>query len=86
MPLDLVAYLQFADALPPLGEVNMEEAMTRRALPGEGMLELDRFATTLRSRGWDGVVSMQVLSDDLRVLPLAEYTRQVHDAAVPYWS
>jgi sugar phosphate isomerase/epimerase len=86
VPLDRVAYVQFADALQPLGAVNMEEAMTRRALPGEGMLELDRFATTLRSRGWDGVVSMQVLSDDLRRLPLAEYTRQVHDAAVPYWS
>ncbi len=84
--LDLVAYLQFADARPPRGDVNMEEAMTRRALPGDGILELDRFATILRSRGWDGVVSMQVLSDELRALPLAAYTRKVHDAGARYWS
>jgi hypothetical protein len=29
---------------------------------------------------------MQVLSDELRALPLAEYTRKVHDAAARYWS
>ena len=60
--------------------------MTRRALPGEGVLELHRFANTLRDRGYDGVVSMQVLSDELRALPIAEYTRRVYDAGARYWS
>ena len=60
--------------------------MTRRALPGDGILELDRFATALRSRGWDGVVSMQVLSDELRALPLADYTRKVYAAGSRYLS
>ena len=59
--------------------------MTRRALPGAGILELDRFARTMRDRGWEGVVSMQVLSDELRALPVDEYARRVHDAALPYW-
>jgi sugar phosphate isomerase/epimerase len=86
VPLELVAYVQFADALAPLGEVNLEEAMTRRALPGEGVLELRRFANTLRDRGYDGVVSMQVLSDMLRDLQIAEYTRRVYDAGARYWS
>ena len=85
VPLERVAYLQFADALAPVGGVNMDEAMMRRALPGEGILELDRFATTLRDRGWDGVVSMQVLSDELRTLPVEEYARRVHDSATRYW-
>ena len=85
VPLESIAYLQFADALAPLGEATFEEAMTRRALPGDGILELERFATTMRSRGWDGVVSLQVLSDELRSLPVAEYVRRVHAAAEPYW-
>jgi sugar phosphate isomerase/epimerase len=85
VPLEQVAYLQFADALAPLGPLDPEEAMTRRALPGEGVLELERFATTLRTRGWDGVVSMQVLSDELRALPVDEYARAVYDAGARYW-
>lgn len=85
VPLDTIAYVQFADALAPLGVPNMEEAMTRRALPGDGVLELDRFAFTLRDRGWDGVVSLQVLSDRLRELPVDDYARRVYDSATPYW-
>jgi sugar phosphate isomerase/epimerase len=85
VPLDGIAYVQFADARPPLREPNFDEAMTRRALPGDGMLELDRFAATLRDRGWGGVVSMQVLSDELRTLPVEEYARRVHDSATRYW-
>jgi sugar phosphate isomerase/epimerase len=86
VPLDSIAYLQFADALAPVAEVNFEEAMTRRALPGDGILELDRFASTMLRRGWVGVVSMQVLSDELRALPVGEYCRRVHDAATRYWN
>ncbi len=86
VPLEAIAYLQFADALSPLGPLDLEEAMTRRALPGQGVLPLERFAETFRRRGWDGIVSLQVLSDELRRLPVAEYVRLVHDAAVPYWS
>jgi sugar phosphate isomerase/epimerase len=84
-PLETIAYVQFADALAPLGVPNFEEAMTRRALPGAGVLDLGRFAATLRDRGWDGVVSMQVLSDQLRELPIDEFARRVHDSATRYW-
>lgn len=85
VPLETIAYLQFTDALAPVAEVDMQEAMTRRALPGEGVLELDRFVTTMRERGWDGVVSMQVLSDELRQLPVEDYARRVHEAGARYW-
>jgi sugar phosphate isomerase/epimerase len=84
MPLDAIAYVQFTDALEPLGPVDLHEALYRRALPGEGVLELDRFVSTLRDRGWDGIVSMQVLSDELRQLPFDEYARRVHAAGARY--
>jgi sugar phosphate isomerase/epimerase len=85
VPLETIAYIQFTDALAPLADPNLEEAMTRRALPGEGVLELERFVSTLRDREWDGVVSMQVLSDALRALRIDEYARRVYDSAARYW-
>lgn len=85
IPLESIAYVQFTDALEPIGDVNMDEAMHRRALPGDGVLEVDRFVATIRDRGWNGVVSMQVLSDELRALPVDEYARRVHDAGARYW-
>ena len=85
VPLDAIAYVQFTDALEPIGDVDTYEAMHRRALPGDGVLELDRFVATMRDRGWDGLVSMQVLSDELRALPVDEYARRVHDAGARYW-
>jgi sugar phosphate isomerase/epimerase len=59
--------------------------MHRRALPGVGTLALDRFATMLLQRGWDGLVSVEVLSAQLRALPADEALRRLHAATAPYW-
>jgi sugar phosphate isomerase/epimerase len=63
IPLDDIAYLQFTDALEPESRERMiREALHRRTLPGEGILELRRFAATFLDRGWDGTVSVEVLN------------------------
>ena len=86
MPLDDIAYLQFTDALEPeYRERMIRESLHRRALPGEGVLQLDRFATTLLDRGWDGLVSVEVLSAELRTLPVDALVRRLHDTTAPYW-
>ena len=85
VPLERIAYLQFADALYPATTDRMNEALNRRAMPGDGVLELERFTSTLRQRGYDGVVSVQVLSAELRRLPLAAFARLAYDAAARYW-
>jgi sugar phosphate isomerase/epimerase len=54
-------------------------------LPGEGTLDLDRFASTLLDRGWDGTVSVEVLSADLRTLPADTLMRRLYHSAVPFW-
>jgi sugar phosphate isomerase/epimerase len=64
----------------------MTETMDRRLLPGDGTFDLDRFATTLRANGFAGYVSVEVLSTDLRTLPLAEFLRRAVDATDPYWT
>jgi sugar phosphate isomerase/epimerase len=86
VPLEDIAYLQFTDALEPESRERLvRETLHRRALPGEGVLELDRFATTLLDRGWDGLVSVEVLSAELRELPVDVLARRLHDTTAPYW-
>jgi sugar phosphate isomerase/epimerase len=85
VPLDQIAYVQFSDALAPAGDSLARETMHRHALPGDGTLALDRFATTLLRRGWDGLVSVEVLSAQLRALPVDEALRRLHATTAPYW-
>lgn len=82
---DEIAYVQFTDALAPESDRLVRETLHRRALPGEGVLELDRFAATLLERGWDGIVSVEVLSAELRTLPVDVLVARLHDTTAPYW-
>lgn len=84
IPLDEIAYLQFDDAPPPIGS-GMAETLHRRVMPGDGELDLDRFASTLLERGFDGLVSVEVLSAELRQLPVPEFARRAYDSTVRYW-
>jgi sugar phosphate isomerase/epimerase len=85
VPLEEIAYVQFTDAAQPESDDMARETMHRRALPGEGILELDRFATTLLDRGWNGTVSVEVLSAELRTLSADEIVKRFRDATAPYW-
>lgn len=85
VPLDRVAYLQFDDALEPTSDNPIAETMHRRAFPGDGVLELDRFTSTLRTRGFDGLVSVEVLSADLRQLPVPDFAKQAYQKTAAFW-
>jgi sugar phosphate isomerase/epimerase len=85
VPLDDIAYLQFTDALAPESDNLVRETLHSRALPGEGVLELDRFAATMLESGWDGTVSVGVLSAELRTLPVDVLVRRLYDTAAPFW-
>jgi sugar phosphate isomerase/epimerase len=86
VPLERIAYVHFDDALPPLSDDLLGETGHRRAVPGDGIIELDRFASTLLERGWHGLVSAEVLSRELRALPMLEIARRIHEASARYWS
>jgi sugar phosphate isomerase/epimerase len=85
VPLEAVAFVQFDDALAALSEDIMSETTNRRTWPGLGEFELERFASTLIGRGWSGIVSVEVLSTELRELDLATYTREAYQTTRPFW-
>lgn len=85
VPLERIAYIQFDDALAPESDRMMRETLHRRAMPGDGILELDRFSSTLLGRGWEGVVSVEVLSSELRALPVDEFARRAYETTARFW-
>ena len=85
-PLDTLGYVQFDDALPPLGDDVMYDTTERRTFPGQGEFELERFVHVLTSRGWSGLVSIEVLSTELRKLDVREFASQAYATTAPYWA
>ncbi|MYS81493.1 sugar phosphate isomerase/epimerase family protein [Embleya scabrispora] len=73
LPLDRVGFVQFADAPAPMSDDAHHESMHRRVLPGRGVLDLDRFCATLVAKGYDGVVSVELLSESWRTADLHEF-------------
>jgi sugar phosphate isomerase/epimerase len=84
-PLDLVAYVQFDDALPMASDDLMAETIGRRAFPGEGEFNLDRYCTIMRNKGFDGVVSVEILNDRLREGDLEDFARRAYTSTARYW-
>jgi sugar phosphate isomerase/epimerase len=85
IPLDRVAYIQFDDAPPPVSDNGMKETMHRRVMPGDGTFDLGRFAAAFLDRGWSGLVSVEVLSAELRQIPVPEFARLAYQASGRYW-
>jgi sugar phosphate isomerase/epimerase len=85
LPCDAIAYLQFTDVAEPTSDDLFDETMNRRPLPGDGIADLQHFADVLRGNGFDGTVSVEVLSRELRARPVSDAVAAVFDAAAPYW-
>jgi sugar phosphate isomerase/epimerase len=84
-PVDRIGIVQFTDGLPGRSADYLAETVNRRTWPGDGEFPLERFAATLRHRGWDGVVSVEVLSERLRDLPVEDFARLAHRSTAAYW-
>jgi sugar phosphate isomerase/epimerase len=85
VPLDDIAYLQFTDARVPESDRLIRETLHFRTPPGEGALELHRFAGTFLDRGFDGMVSVEVLNAGMREQPVNTVVEKLYDASAPYW-
>ena len=85
LPLSEVAYVQFSDAV-EVDRTNLAAAAeTSRRFPGDGGLDLRRFAETFRRRGFDGTVSIEVLSAETRAVGAREFERRCVESTRGYW-
>jgi sugar phosphate isomerase/epimerase len=85
VPLESIAYLQFSDALPVESDDVLAETLARRVFPGDGEFDLDGWCTRVRAKGFDGVVSVEVLNEGLRDLDPAVFAQRAFAATSRYW-
>ncbi|MFG1687792.1 sugar phosphate isomerase/epimerase family protein [Nonomuraea sp. NPDC049269] len=82
---DQVAYVQIDDAPEAVGSDPVFESRHRRVLPGQGAFDLRTFVAVLERIGFDGPVSVEVLSDRFRDLEPVEQGRAAAVAARDIW-
>jgi sugar phosphate isomerase/epimerase len=86
LPAARLGYVQFDDH-PQLASPDLrEETLHRRVFPGEGTFDLERFSRTLRARGFDGLVSVEILSSAWRGGDVEAFARRAYQTSAPYWT
>jgi sugar phosphate isomerase/epimerase len=88
-PVELIAYVQFDDAQPMISDDLVAETVDRRAFPGEGEFDLTGYCSRIRAKGWDGVVSVEILDAAWRngsAGTLEDYARRAFESSARYWT
>lgn len=75
-----LALVHVSDAPEPAGDDLQSESRYRRLPPGTGTFPTADFVAALRTLGYEGVLSAEVLSAELRALPPQAGARTVGDA------
>ena len=75
VPLEEIAYLQFDDAFPWSRRRARRDARPPACSPAKASSTSTAGASEVRAKGFDGVVSVEVLNDELRDLDPAEFAR-----------
>ncbi|NQZ96794.1 MAG: sugar phosphate isomerase/epimerase [Myxococcales bacterium] len=85
LPLSEIAYVQFDDHPALESDDLVAETLGRRVMPGEGQFELERFCSLMRDKGFDGVVSCEILSEETRRMDLGEFAQRVYESSRSFW-
>ncbi|HTJ65686.1 MAG TPA: sugar phosphate isomerase/epimerase [Alphaproteobacteria bacterium] len=85
LPLDHIAYVQFDDALPMASDDILHETVNRRTFPGDGEFDLSGFCSRLTGKGFDGVVSIEILNDGWRGGAPGEFAARAYRSSARYW-
>jgi sugar phosphate isomerase/epimerase len=88
-PAELIAYVQFDDALPMISDDLVTETIHRRAFPGEGEFDLVGYCSRITAKGWDGVVSVEILDATWRdgtAGSLEQFAQRAYDSSARFWN
>lgn len=85
VPLDAIAYIEMDDAFPAQSDDVSAETLHRRTFCGEGEFDVARFVQVFRDKGYAGMVSVEVLNEEWRSRPVAEFARRCFESTARYW-
>ncbi|MCI2415935.1 sugar phosphate isomerase/epimerase [Saccharopolyspora sp. K220] len=84
IPPRYLSYVELSDGMRADMPDHVSETTRYRRLPGEGEFDVRGYVSVLRELGYDGPWGVEVLSDELRALPISEMfdrtVRSVHDS------
>jgi sugar phosphate isomerase/epimerase len=82
IPPELLTWVELSDGrrqnMPDL----IDETVNHRLLPGEGEFDVARYVTLCREIGYSGPWGVEVLSDELRNLPMEDIFQRSHDTSM----
>lgn len=80
IPLPFLSWMELSDG-PAASMADLsEETLNHRQLPGAGELGVDRYVAAAQDLGYDGPWGVEVLSAQLRELPMREMYRRAYQA------
>jgi sugar phosphate isomerase/epimerase len=80
VPPRYLSWIELSDGLAQTMPDLSDECLNHRRLPGEGELGVDRYVAAGQAGGYAGPWGVEVLSADLRNLPMREMYRRAYQA------
>jgi sugar phosphate isomerase/epimerase len=79
IPPRFVSWVELSDGPFDYAEDRLDEVINRRRLPGEGELPIVEYVTVCQELGYDGPWGVEVLSEDLRSLPIEQIFERAYE-------
>ncbi len=80
IPPEFLSWIELSDGQRANMADLSDETLNHRRLPGEGELSVDRYVAAGLARGYDGPWGVEVLSEELRRLPMHEMFLRAYEA------
>jgi sugar phosphate isomerase/epimerase len=80
IPPRFVSWVELSDGPYEYAEDQLDEVINRRRLPGEGEFPIVDYVAVCRELGYDGPWGVEVLSEDLRSLPMEQIVERAYEA------
>jgi sugar phosphate isomerase/epimerase len=81
IPLERLGWVELSDGQYEDMDDQLDEVVNRRKLPGEGEFDIRGYVEVARDMGYAEPWGVEVLSEDLRALPLDEMYRRAYESA-----
>jgi len=82
IPADQLAWVELSDGPVEYMDDPIDEVINHRRLPGEGEFDIPGYIEACQSIGYDGPWGAEILSAELRALPLEEAVKRTYETTV----
>jgi sugar phosphate isomerase/epimerase len=82
IPPRFLAWVELCDGPYEYAEDRLDEVINRRKLPGEGEFPLQGYIAVCRELGYDGPWGIEVLSEELRSLPIEQIFDRAYETTI----